>query len=301
MNTTKVEIATNQVKDAFSDFAPFLLTEGNNLNLFFTGTDGQLNQFSTTDGGISWSELQIPNTKSLASSCVVSFGDQFYWFFVDGSEPGNGRISYFTSPDAVNWSNDKVVFPQAVSTSASPAACVFQGRLYLIYAGRISSGANQNLFSISTGDGQNWDTAINPLPKTINTNHYPTAVATDTNMYILFKGEQGDERLFSSATSNGSVWNSPPTIANPYLSPYAPAAIADGDTVYMSFQAPGADLMLTTGSLDSGKINWSNVSTDTSISTDTQPGITKVGGTVYLAWKAAGTNAPLNLGSISVM
>lgn len=279
-----VALNSGIIKDAFSEMGPFIMSNGSNLNLFFTETTHKVNNLSSSDQGNTWSWAQSLDIDSIYGNSIVFFKNKYYLFFVDGQQPEDNKISYLISDDGLSWDGGIFELTDKVNTSATATACVYNDRLYLIYTGLpISNPPNAYIYFISTGDGINWDTDNIQLPKTVQTSQSPTAVAFGTYLYIIYKGVEGDDQIYLTSF-NGSDWMSVPSKIG-FSSPIAPALYQDGGTLFLLFQESGGNLKVTSGEFDSGDITWANVMQDMEQVTDQQPSITKLDGTIYITWK----------------
>jgi hypothetical protein len=115
----------------------------------------------------------------------------------------NGLI-YWSGFDGINltWTNPQYV--ENAFTSSSPVLTPGYGAFYMAWKG---ADADQRLFVSTSTDGTNWST-----PQTIpgNSSDGPALGSSYSNgiltLYLAWKGEMGDQRLFWTMSLDGNVW-----------------------------------------------------------------------------------------------
>ena len=272
--------------------------------IFYTGLDGQIYYLLQEIDG-SWTQYHInpPNApyRANSSTSIVHFNGSYYLFFTDATLPGGEQVCYFTSENALDWTSPKIQLYSGVNASSGPAAVVFKGRMYLFYKGMTApNSGNSKIFSVSTGDGTNWDQLNKQLPDNVNTDASPVPFATSNRLFVLYKGWDGDYQLYWISSADGVNWD-PMNTRTPLQSSCSPAAfLAPGaTTVYLLLNKLHGNIVQTSAELSSGKFVWSEEEVDTAQQTDKQPAIAlQDNGSLLLAWKGNG-NEDISVGSIS--
>jgi len=132
----------------------------------------------------------------------------------------------------VTWTSGKTI-NRTDSTSDSPAAVVFNSKLYTFW--KANDHSNRIFFSAST-DGVTW-----PAGRTINgTDTASAALAAavfDNKLYVFWKANDPSNRIFFSASTDGVTWPAGRTINGTDTTSAALAAAVFDNKLYVFWKA----------------------------------------------------------------
>lgn len=259
---------------------PFALAATSDaLSIVFRTANSRL-WVSTAAGGTQWgAPVELPDTiNSLLTPAATAWNGGIAVFF-----HGQGQDATLWFASQQNDWNDLRQQP-LMTTPASPALAVMNGRLFTIF---LSNAGDGTLFGASSGDGQTW-TAPQQLPPELTTN-FPVSIASmDGNLYILFRSS-GDNTIWMFKSPDGissvELFHLPPnctTLTSPAL------ASLDG-SLYAAFNRDTDETLWVAKSVDAGN-NW----TPTQIagaSTVTSPAIAVLGDQIWVLFAAASDNS----------
>ena len=217
--------AASQVFDANLTDSPSPVVFNGKLYVFYQGLWGATHWtlYSVWDG-TSWSAtISVPDYGLWYSPSAVVFNDLLY-VFVRGQGSGSQVLWCKTSTDGTNWSASTQ--PQLGNGESgsffpdqSPAAVVFNGKLYIFSSG------NAQLDYFSSSDGSSWG-QLYAVGGTYGSSEgafisgWPAAVSDSGTLYCLYQSSEGG-RLGVATSTDGSNWNLPQPATNSAQYPFA--------------------------------------------------------------------------------
>lgn len=189
------------------------------------------------------------------------------------------------------WSEDRLVpdSRNAHGLSFSPAAAVFNNRIYVVHQGR----GNDGRLWYTTFDGSRW-TPDTPLPAAgpHGIKGSPSVAAYNNRLYIAYRGQ--DDRLrLGWLDANGFFGVDAPG----HKLSYAPAMVAYRDRLFLVYQGTDADAGKLAYTATNGT-SWDAPRTITGISVTGAPALAVYQGKVHCFHK--GTNETLDLNTITL-
>lgn len=160
--------------------------------------------------------VQVPGVSMSQSPAAVVFDGTLYVFYQGGGN--NQTIEYCSSTDGSNWtvgasSKDLSGSDTYYSETTSPAAVVFNGKIYLFYSegGTSNANVNGNHIGYCTFDGTNWSGSSSFSALILSS---PWAAVANNQLYVFYREVSsssvfGGNQLWYSVSSNGSDWSTP--------------------------------------------------------------------------------------------
>jgi hypothetical protein len=259
-------------------------------------TAAQLAQMAPPPGGF-WAQSQDnPGTNSPAgcganSDYLVTYtiSRPVIYLAWKGSSDDQ-RLFYSSSPDGLSpatWAGQVEV---SGHTSDSPALAAFNGNIYLAWKGE---GADSRMFFSSSSNGNNWSgqALIGGNTSVGLTSNGPALAAFNGDLYLVWKGEGADTRMFYSKSSDGKNWTSQAQVGGNTSD--RPAVAAFNGNIYLAWKGEGTDSRMFFSSSSNGN-NWSGqalIGGNTSVGlTSNGPALAAFNGYLYLVWKGEGTD-----------
>ncbi len=183
---------------------------------------------------VTWPNGQtINSTDSTPQAPALRAFNNLLYVFWKANDKSN-RIYYSASSTgaAGSWPAGQPI-DGTDSTPDAPAACVFNGLLYLFWKANDSS--NSIYFSTSS-DGKTWagGQRINSTDSTPE----PVAVCVFNNQLVLFwKANDSSNRLYYSASSNGKTWPGGQLVDSIDSTPNAPAVCVLNNQLVLFWRA----------------------------------------------------------------
>jgi hypothetical protein len=231
------------------------------IYLFWIPTDGSnVIQFAVSADGISWwNGLANLSNSSPQPPAACVFNDKLflYWTSNDNSHVlygssyagGTGGDGMPRAADGISppWPAGQELFtvlgpfsPLGTTTS-SPAACVFNGQIYLFWTNNVMPGvapglgANSILFS-SSADGVTFSEAsrINGVDIT------PAAISAcvfENQLFLFWKSEDPSNLIYYSSSWDGQTWGNGQVINGIDCTPTAPSALPFQRLISLFWQA----------------------------------------------------------------
>lgn len=266
---------------------PGLAAFNGKLYIAFTGTDGQLNVASSTDGLTFGANTVLSGTNSYRGTALAAFNGQLYLVYV-GTD-SNHMINYYTSTDGVNWGN-KTLFNNYSSTS-TPAVAASSNQLIIAWNG------TDNNHSLNIGCivcvAQGFGT------KQTYTEGSPSGVAIASigdRFYVAYQRNTDHAiTLMGSSASNPLTLNqaSAPTSS----SDVGPGMGAVDDYIYIGWPGPEGSQTLKLGrylySASGGLSSYQSEDFPSGQTSARNPAIASFNGHLYYAW--LGANNYLNI------
>jgi hypothetical protein len=207
-------------------------------------------------------QLQVQGgASSDVRPALVRFGDRLFAIYKGRPDDPIG-IFYTTSTDGVNWAPQQYL---GAATSDSPAAAVFNGRLYVFY----KSHSDESIWYKSSPDGANWTNELNhPLGGGGGSSDGPSVAVYQNQLHVVWKGIGDDQRIFTTTSVDGVRWTDQQWIARdggtsttPAVAAYAGVfvmtwkGIHDDTRIFWSFSHDGVNFnpqWLTVGNTSDG-------------------------------------------------
>ncbi|RXT48110.1 hypothetical protein B6S44_23865 [Bosea sp. Tri-44] len=191
---------------------PAACLHNNRLCLVYaTRGDGDL-YMSLYDGSTWYGNEKIGSIEgevspsSVRGPALITYNNTLYLIYISGGADHALRWSRF---DGRRWQGDEAIVTVAGSTlksNRSPAAVVFNDKLYLIYRG--ASVTSDKLY-IAWFDGQSWngDTSIGDQPGGVDpwSDEAPTAAVFNDKLVLVYKGATVPNLYISRF--DGSSWS----------------------------------------------------------------------------------------------
>jgi hypothetical protein len=228
-------------------------------------------------------EQLVPGITTSAGPAIVVDGESYVLAWKGASGSGLYWGSCPVSDEVYQWTDHHQI--DGVGTSAGPALACFKGRIYMAWKGE---GTDEGIY-MSVHDSlpstSAW-AAQTRVPGVGGTSDAPALAATGDALFLAWKAEPGDDRIFWSKSSDGKTWTPQQPVPGVGGTSSAPALTAYGDTVYLAWKAEPGDNRLFWSKCTDGA-NWAPQSVVKGAGgTSTGPALgTGSTGIVHLAWK----------------
>jgi hypothetical protein len=229
-----------------------------------TSVDGHTWPAGKQIAGAPGASAPVPNatTNLPLAACVYENNNNQTFIYIFWIAIGSGAIFYSICSDGENWINGSAI-NNTDSSSATPAACVFQPsgsqrpQLYLFWKANDASNkiwwsayaGNTDDFGLPSGvagnawpGGQPWPAGqeINPDFDWYTTNVTPTACVFQGKLYLFWT--QTKNQIYFAASADGLNWPSPPgtmpgTINSVDTTPAALAACVFQNQLFLFWKA----------------------------------------------------------------
>lgn len=154
-----------------------------------------------------------------------------------------------------------------------------------------SATANTTATVKAQGTSYNWAT-----PQTnqmMATSQSPALAVFNNRLYMAWKGQFTDQRLYVSNTTDGSSWT-PPQSSDALKTNQSPALAVFNNQLNMAWQGTTGDQSLLWSSITDGS-NWATPQNNTELKTNQSPALASFNNQLYMAWQ--GQNTFLNWSS----
>ena len=257
-----------------SDFAPAMAYFNGKIYIAWTGTNGDLNVESSSNGRTFGNKVTLPETSN-AGPALASFDGRLdiAWTGTDG------RLNDESSSDGKSFGR-KVTLPE--TSNAGPALASFGGRLDIAWTGTDSSiieGGDLNVESSS--NGKTFDSKVT-LPERSFVG--PALASFGGRLDIAWTGD--DSHLNVESSSNGKTFDSKVTL--PETSYVDPALASFGGYLDIAWTGTNYDIIhpiggsLNVESSSNGKTFGNNHTlSETSFA---GPALASLDGHLYIAW-----------------
>ncbi len=219
--------------------------------------------------------------------CIAVFNDQLYmvWKGVQGDQ----SMWWTTYTDQNGWGPQQpVVGSDGVvpGTSVGPQLAVFNGRLYMAWKG---VQGDQSIWWSSTSDGREW----RPQQQVRGSNGVvpgtsvgPSLAVYGEQLYMAWKGVQGDPTMWWSSTSDGQNWASQNQInlGFGFSTSVGPSLAVLNNELYMAWKGVEGDQGIWWSSTP-GVPNWGAQQQVCGVGTSVGPCLAAYNDTLYMAWK----------------
>lgn len=208
-----------QVPGAGLTDSPSAVVFNGKLYVFYQGEGNSDWLWYSVFDGSSWSSsMGVPDTGLYYAPSAVVFNDKLY-VFVRGWSTGEDADMLWcnTSTNGTNWNGSFAPVMGAEEsncfTAESPAAVVFNGKLY-VFSGDYDS-PNQ-LQYITSSNGSDWSQqywVASPSTSSENApsiSAWPAAAVFGDTLYVLFQSSDTTGRLGVATSTDGSDWSIPP-------------------------------------------------------------------------------------------
>lgn len=191
--------------DITTSTAPAACVFNKQLYVFWTDVETQLINFSLSADGSSWSDQQAINSinadSSGAAPAACVFGQSLYLFWQSAEWGILNQIFFSASTDGKTWPPGKTINADPAKTAFAPAACVFDGGLYVFWKA-FSSSSTAIIFARSE-DGKTWPSGTG-IANDQNTSDSPAACAIDGRLFVFWRGL--DNHILSAQSKAGNGW-----------------------------------------------------------------------------------------------
>ena len=175
-----------------SNVSPVFTMINDLLYLGWTGTDGQLNIISSSDG-ITWNNKGTLSQTSKVGPGLVTMGNTVYFAWT-------GTDGYLNVVSSVKVRGDVWAWDQKVTlsekSSVAPALTAMNGTLYLGW-----TGSDSRLNVLSSTNGKDWGNKVTLSEKS---NVAPALTAMNGTLYLGWTGR--DSRLNLLSSTDGKNW-----------------------------------------------------------------------------------------------
>lgn len=134
------------------------------------------------------------------------------------------------------------------TTSSAPAACVFDGKLYVFWR-----GSNNGLFYSASTDGLAWPNGLGIHQQT--TAAYPAACVLGNELFVFWMGSDSTGSINYCTTTDGQTWSTPATIAGGTTA--SPAACVFQNRLYVFWPRTSSPARIGYSVFDPGSRTWS--------------------------------------------
>jgi len=225
----------------------------------------------------------VPGISTSTGPAVAIDGDYYVLVWKSNDSSGLYWGSCPVSDTAYQWTDHHQI--DGVGTSAGPALACFKGQVYLAWKGE---GKDEGIY-LSVHDSSPstsaWAAQIK-VPGVGGTSDAPALAATGDALFLAWKAETGDERIFWSKSTDGKTWTPQQPVPGVGGTSSGPALAAYGDTVYLAWKAETGDDRLFWSKSTNGA-TWAPQSVvDGAGGSSTGPALaTGSSGIVHLVWK----------------
>lgn len=155
------------------------------------------------------------------------------------------KLRWATTTDGVSFSQPPQ-FRGDLNSSQGPALAAFNGRLYMAWKA-IDTINHQQIGWTSTLDGINFDLDHLYDQKGINSSQGPALAAFNGKLYMVWKGMEGDQKIWLTSTSDGVNFDTPKITHEDHTSYKGPALAALNDKLFLAWEHA-----------DNQKLYWAN-------------------------------------------
>jgi hypothetical protein len=296
---------------AYSSAGPSFSFVGNKLVAVWKGAGNDNRIWCSTASFTNWegwSEAQWSNPAPLAGAnfattlapCLTdpitypdgSSGVSLFW------RSASDKSIWNAAYDGANWSEASQV-PGAIS-DAAPAATYYKGNLIAAWRGE---GSDQQVhWSVLPGASS---APIKPLPKwgppsvvpgVGGTSDAPALAAAASGVYLVWKGESSDPRIFYS-TYDGNTWTAQqlvPGVGGTSQGPVARAAAVGPtltDNIWLAWKGEGNDERVFYSGFDATSKQWAPQQALPVAATNGRPALVSYDASIYSAWTDAAGSA----------
>lgn len=187
--------------------------------------------------------------------------------------------SVYTEADG--WS-DRAQIGEDIDSDSTPAAAVFQDKLYLMYGVRQFINLGWMVYDPASG----WS-AEHGLSQT--SRHPPSLVAHDNTLYCFAKAEDSNEIYYITLHADGQSWS--PARLTGKQSPAGPAVVSFAGRMFMAFSSnERTRYVVVSESTDAGE-NWTITFRDWE--TYNPPALAVMGDTLHMLYVGSGKENPV--------
>ena len=219
--------------------------------------------------------------------CIVVFNGRLHmaWKGVQGDQ----SMWWTTYDDQNGWApQQQVVGSDGVvpGTSVGPQLAVLNGQLYMAWKG---VEGDQSIWWASTSDGQHWapqQQVVGSDGVVPGTSVGPSLAAHNEQLYMAWKGVQGDQSIWWSSTPDGRHWASQNEIDLGFAfdTSIGPSLAGLNSTLYMAWKGVDGDEGIWWAASSDGQ-NWGGQQQVSGVGTSVGPCLAAYNNTLYMAWK----------------
>ena len=210
---------------------PVAIAYKEKLHVFFAASDRKSGVLTANSvDGIAWTPSRpISPSANVTSVAAVVFKDKLYVYWQWGED---ATFYYSWTSDGAVWVDGRIK-SDAIRGRFSPAACVFQAKLFLFWRGP------DNLIMFATSsDGSTWENA-KQLNGHDTVDHPPAAVEYQGMLYLLWKAPNNDP-LWVTASTDGVRWPQSHRLNDADTATFGVSAVAYRGTMYAFFRVTGS-------------------------------------------------------------